>query len=175
MLATIDDLEAYLGLTSGNTDEALLGGLLERASGIVDQLCNRRLELATYSETRSGTGGSYLALRQAPIVAISSLVLSGVALTASDFTFDDYGIYLTRGFFPRGAQTIAVTYEAGYAVVPAELQHAAIRIAALLYRGKDRLGETSRSIGGGTTAFAGDDIPADVRDILVNYKRVVPV
>ena len=41
-----------------------------------------------------------------------------------------------------------------------------------LYRGKDRLGETSRSIGGGTTAFSGDDIPADVRDILAARLRM---
>lgn len=173
MLATLDDLEAYLALAPGNADEALLGDLLVRASGIVEQICNRHLALASYSETRNGNGSAYLPLREGPVVAITSLTVAGDTFDPSRYAFDDNGIYLRDTIFPRGPQCVSIAYQAGFATIPGEVVHTVVEIAALMYRGKDRLGETSRTIGGGTTVFSTEMVPAGLHDILNNYRRVV--
>lgn len=175
MLATLDDLEVYLGLTSGNTDEVLLGDLLARASGIVERICDRQLALTTHTEKRNGNGAYYLPLREGPIVAVTSLSISNQAFDPSRYTFDDNGIYLLDTVFPRRPQCVSIVYQAGFATIPDEIVQAVVHLAALMYRGKDRLGESSRSIGGGTTSFSADDLPPKLQEALADFKRVVPV
>jgi len=143
----IDDLKAWLGVTTGNEDD-LLGKLITNISQRILTLISRDSILSSsYTETYDGSGTQMQALLHYPITAVSSLKVNNAPIVASPdgvqsgFTFDKYalkligdvtgsGWALAPGFygapytFIKGFQNVVVTYTAGYAIVPFDLSQA---------------------------------------------------
>jgi len=85
---------------------------------------------------------------------------------------DDRLLYLVGYAFHRGSQNVAVSYSAGYATIPPELEQAAIELIGFRYRERTRIGEVSRALGGqATAAFSQKDMPDGIKAILAKYQR----
>jgi uncharacterized phiE125 gp8 family phage protein len=180
MLATIDDLKAYLSI-SGATDDPVIESAIKSASVLISSIINRDIETQQYTATYDGSGNVRQVLSFFPVTAISSLTVNGVAKAAatsfgsSGYRFDDYSVILNNEVFPKGIQNVTVVYTAGYASVPADLKQACVDLAAEVYRRRNRVGETSKAIAGGTTSYSVADIPPHVRTVINQYRKMSPV
>jgi hypothetical protein len=192
---TIVDLKLWLGIDIGNTkDDAILTSLITNATaGMLNRMNRAALLSASYTETRSGNGGSHLALKNFPVTAVSSLTINGVAILASPdgvkagYVFDQYQISLIGSYFSWpgnsagsnfsvGDGNIVVTYTAGYAAIPPDVSEACKEWCAFRYRQRSWIGQTSKHLGTGeTVSFSQKAMPDEVDKVIQQYSRRIPV
>jgi hypothetical protein len=152
------------------------------------------------SERYNGNGSDRLMLRRYPIVSVASLTVNNQTVTQSPdgvqagFVVDTAGnanslvliggssgftgSYTQVGFgggicrFAFGTQNIAVTYTAGYATVPYDLNQAAISIVGENYRRRKNIGQASQMQPnvGQTTFRSWRMTPQDMATV-IHYKR----
>lgn len=178
-LATLAELKGYLSIpvTQTSADAELLR-TLEMASATAEQYVRRKLELGQRTEIRSGSDGSELLLRDAPVTAVASLASAGSLILPSvdggaGYVFDENGIYLTGWqSFQFGRKNIVVTYTGGYSPIPADIVHAVIEIAAQAFREKDWIGYQSKSLAGETVSFLRNGLPDSAKTALGPYRRM---
>jgi uncharacterized phiE125 gp8 family phage protein len=144
----VTDAKAQAVQALSNVDAALLTSLLQAASAFVEHYCDRSFLSAAYTETISGKGTHVLYLRQRPVTAITSVVITDSSGATETVPASDYalraeaarlellpyfvGIY---GTFPPGRLNVAVAYTAGYAVgsIPDDLQEAVIQVTLQMH------------------------------------------
>lgn len=102
---------------------------VDAARTAIDEYCHRQFDLQTRTETYDGTGGFSMALRQYPIVSVTSVSVDGSPLSASSLSFDGRFLYCSTSRFTRGNGNVLVTYQAGYASVPKDIILAQIQTA----------------------------------------------
>jgi hypothetical protein len=98
LLTSIAHVKRELGLT-GSTYDVILAGLVEHASSAIESYCNRIFARQVYSETLPGFGGVELQLGRAPLIAVSSVLEDGTAIT--DYSLgdrDESYLYREAGF-----------------------------------------------------------------------------
>lgn len=170
-LTTLNDVKSWLGLTDGS-DDVLLVRLITAASHFMQQFMGRDIVSTTYNdEVYHGNGSAMLTVRQFPIISIAGLSVDGVAI--SDFSFDSRNVYL-KVPLAIGMGNVKITYTAGFATVPFMLQQAAIELVSLRYREKDRIGHSSKQLGGETVSFIVSDMTASIKTALLDFQNVVP-
>lgn len=179
-LTTLAAVKAKLRITSTG-DDTLLGTLITQASGFIQAWLNRTFASQSYTEVRDGTGNPVMMFANYPVTAVSSVTVNDIAVplatNTSDtgYRFDSTRLMLNTDVFPRGFGNVTVTYTAGYASTPAEIDGACADLVAYKYRELERIGHSSKSIQGETVAFITADMPPAVKTILNNYRKVVPV
>ena len=180
----LDTVKAWLGLpaAAGPSDD-LISTLITAVSAFIRDYLNSAVVSASYVETYDGTGGHDLMLRQAPITAVQSVAFAGRTLTTpadpiagtSGFLFDGRRLSLQGDRFPT-RWPVVVSYTAGYATVPPAIAQAAVELAGEAFRRRERIGQTSKSLGGQeTVAFSPADMNATVKTLLAPYRAVAPV
>ena len=181
-LTTLANVKAYLSPPLATTaDDALLTRLITAASQFIQSWLNRTIALAAYADTRNGTGGTRLFLRNRPVVSVASVSVDGTAIApaaapnAAGYLFDDSSIYLIGSCFTKGAQNVVVGYSAGFAATPPEIEQACIALVCLRYKERDRIGQASKNLAGEVVSFQQKDMPADVATLLDQYRNLVPV
>jgi hypothetical protein len=208
-LVTAQQIKAFLKITS-SMDDALFGDLADRASAVAESYCDRHFALTSYDPAGDpdnalldGKDLPVVYTPQWPITAVTALKLvqegnngdiqvfgatqfavqrdeGRITLLASAVLQTATRGEVARPVFPRGVQNVAVTYSAGYAAVPFDMQEAVIFIAAHIYGLADqrRLMAQSIAVGGGgvggTSTFKISDMPDEARARLDRYKSVVP-
>ena len=181
-LTTLASLKAYLGITDSAKD-ALLQSLITGASAAVEALIGRPLLSASYTEKVDGNGKARMMFPHFPVTAVASVKVNGVAVSAApanNFTspgyrFDETMLILQGSRFDAGFRNIELTYNAGYATIPADIQMAVNKIVGGKYRERDWLGYQSKSLAGETVSFADVAQSSGIKSILSSYMKVIPV
>lgn len=183
-LTDLATVKAWLGLPAEvGANDGLLADLITAASDFVGRYLNRSLLSADYVEVHDGNGSGWMLLRQAPITAVASVAFAGLTLTtpadpatgAPGLMFDGRRLSLLGYRFPHG-RPVVVSYTAGYATPPPAVRQAVNELAGEAFRRRDRIGQTSRTLGGQeTVAFQTTDMNAAVQAMLSPYQAVVPV
>ena len=185
-LTTLADVETYLGLSAGNSDEARLSALITACSTAFASYCGRQFASAGYTETRNGSGGASLWLKQSPITAVSSVMINGDVIPSGGgwnggvqvpgFSFDDNFVYLFGYRFWKGQQNVQVAYTAGYAAIPADLAQACVEQVSFRYKEIKDLGRRSVAgpAPGQTLSFVVADFLPNTKRVLDLYRRRVP-
>ena len=180
-LTDLPTVKAWLGVTTTNFDTQL-GGLITAVSSFVGAYLGRQLLSASYQETYRGNGQSVLLLRNFPITAVASVAFAGQTVTAaadpvaltSGILFDDRSLRLIGYRFPVGL-LVLVSYTAGYATTPADVAQAAVELVGEAFRRRDRIGLSSKSLGGQeVVAFAQKDMNDTVKTLLAPYQVLAP-
>ncbi len=180
-LCALADVKTYLGITETTTD-AVLTALIANASTLIESYCNRVFLTATYTETRNGGGGPKLLLLNAPITAVSSVTVEGYAVPAAPdaispgYLFDQQVLYIRPGGNPcefnRGIQNVTVSYTAGFATVPPDVNQACVELIASKYAKRNRIDKKSETLGTAQTiGFDLSDMPLSVKTALSSYRR----
>lgn len=157
-------------------DDLLLVRMIDAASAAIEQYCSRQFESQSYSEVLDGTGQRKMTLRNVPVTAVASVAVNGRAIparpavTAQGFTFDQYGVRLVGYTFEAGASNVEITYTAGFAAVPADVDMACCEMVALRYKMLDRLGVSSKTLAGESISFSTTDFSEPVRRVLDQYR-----
>jgi hypothetical protein len=180
-LTTLANVKQYLGITNTG-DDALLTSLVSRVSQNVQTWLGRSILSASYTEIYDGSGGYVLVPKNYPITAIASLSIDTIVVPlAPDSTQPGYmwnadKIVLVNGYrFTRNLQNVVVSYTAGYAATPMDLEEAVIELIGFIYKGRDRIGLASKGLAGEQTNFITKDMPETVRTVLNQYKRYIPI
>ena len=189
------DSTSFHDYTSGavvGISDPQLAGLITRVSTFIQSWLNRTISQAAYVDVYNGNGGSVLMLNNYPVTAIGALTVDGIPVpprpplgagssgsysfngSPGGFVFDSDSIMVSGGCFTRGFQNVAVSYTAGYATTPPDIEQAAIDTIGDYFRYIDRIGKTSQAIEQQTTQFTNTPIPIRALSQLQQYKRVHP-
>lgn len=180
-LTDLDTVKAWLGI-SGATTDSQISSLITAVSSFVTNYLGRQVLSASYVETYRGNGQSVMLLRNFPITAVASVAFAGQTITAAadpvaltaGILFDDRSLKLIGHRFPL-ALPVVVTYTAGYATTPADLAQAAIELVGEAFRRRDRIGVSSKTLGGQeVVAFSLADMNATVKALLAPYQVLAP-
>lgn len=179
-LTTLDAVKAY-GSIAGLEMDPLLEKLITRASASVENYLQRSVGVADYTETRNGTGSFGMLLAAYPVVAVTSLSVNGAAIPAAP-AFGQAGwwlaertLLLTGYTFTRGLGNVLVSYRAGFAVTPPDIEQACIESVLLALKRRDHLDVSSKSLAGETVSFITSDLTPSARQVLNSYRRVAPL
>jgi hypothetical protein len=176
-LTTLANLKQWLK-TTDSTNDALLTRLVSASSEFVLTWLNRDIFTQSYTATMDGFGGYKKIMEQYPITAVSSVVIDQTPIPLSvnggnGYTFNKWRIALIGYRFNRGVSNVVISYTAGYAAAPPELEQACIELASLRYKELDRIGLISKGLAGETITFTQRDFTQSVRTSLMQYKRVI--
>lgn len=180
-LTTLADVKAWLKVKVAD-DDALLAAMVTGASAFIESWCSRSFAITAYDETRDGHGGYTMLTRNSPVVSVSGVVIDGRPVpaaadcTQAGFMADDIAVYLQQGYrFTPGRQNIRINYTAGYAEIPADIAMCCWELVGKKYRERDRIGQSSKTLGVETVAFTASDLSRETMSILRSYVKVVPV
>ena len=178
-LVSLSDIKAYLGGDLQSNDDAVLGRLISAASAFFVTACARPILEQGYSELYDGKGNGRLYLRQTPVTSVTSLSIDGATVPEamvpgeSGWRLNGNIVLLFGHWFNRGLVNVAVSYTAGYATAPADVAEAVMELVGLRYRGRDRLGKVTESIGGmATTSYTQRDVSPFVASVIARYTRI---
>lgn len=123
----------YLNIDDENSD-SVISDLISRVSKEIEVYCNRNFKKDTRIDYFNGDGQSSIQLKDYPIIEITSIhddydraYGSDTLIDSDDYTFDpDQGIIYFEAPLTKGLRNVKVTYVAGYATVPQDLELAAI-------------------------------------------------
>ena len=190
------DSSAFSAYTGGGVvgvTDTLLSRLITACSAFIESWLNRTIAQANYTETRNGTGGAQMILDNYPVTAVSAVTVDGIAVpvrpplgagssgvytfngSPGGYVFDDQSVMISGGCFPRGFQNVVISYTAGYASTPADIEQSCIDMIGDWFRYIDRIGKTSQAIEGQSTQFVNVAIPSRALGILNQYRKVVPI
>ncbi|HYA07492.1 MAG TPA: hypothetical protein VEF90_16525 [Xanthobacteraceae bacterium] len=188
---------AWLGQTSDPS--GIIAALISSVSTQIQNFIGYQIASANYTRTFNGTGGKKLLLPDRPVTAVASLTIDTISIPAASppswgYLFDTKFLYLyehhghwglSPGFvsgFTRGVQNVVVSYTAGYAAVPYDLQQACLNWLGSAYAllGQDpsvvmlRAGDTQIDFGNVLTKLDGSVqvIPPAVLAMILPYRRV---
>ena len=186
-LTTVAQVKATMGSAapSGSSADTNIQTLITALSLWIGNYTNRRFTSASYSEIRSGTGGTVMVLRNPPVSAIISLQidttvipLQSQPLTAGYFLIDGKALALYGYTYTRALNNVFINYTAGYSSVPVDLAQACADTVAVAYRrgvrGADVKSHTGK-LSGESTAYLNEVFPEGAREVIDYYRRVVPV
>lgn len=193
-LTSVADVKESLGISSGDTSKNnLIIRKINQATEMIEHYIGRRLKLTTYTdELYDGTHTDQLVLKQRPVTEVISLKARSTVTNDNNFdTIDaenyfvdeDAGIINAISSFYGWYERWSVTYSAGYATIPADIQEAAATLAAHLVNSGSyssgqsvkRMTEGSRSVEyQDNTASSGSlIIELGLDDILAPYVNTV--
>ncbi len=172
-------IKAWANITNTATDTVLDNLALAVNSWVAEYISRPTMDSQAYSSVFNGDGQPVLFMPNRPITAVASVTVNGVAIPAAPgpleagFAFDASRIALRGYCFAIGFQNVAITYTAGYTVIPEAIKQAATQLAAFLYAERTRIGKSSETMDQQTTVLI-QDVPKDIISLLTPYQNVVP-
>ena len=107
---------------------------------------------------------------------------SDVSVVSGSFTLDkitgapdsqEYSV--TAGLYTFNAAQAGFELGITYGFIPGDIEQATIDLIGRKYRERDRIGLASKGLAGETTAFSQNDMSADTKAILQQYRKVFSV
>lgn len=180
-LVTLERVKTYLEIANTETaQDVLLQDLIMRIGTWAERYCDRSFAKATYTEQRDGDGTATLLVRQWPLLSVTSLYDDPIRVfgAATQIAAADFALYSNQGMirldglvFSAGIQNVKITYEAGYADIPEDLQQALIELVADRFRNKENQGIRSLAIGSYRVDYGEEELPSEIKGVLDGYRR----
>jgi hypothetical protein len=180
-LTDLPTVKSWLGVTTSAAD-GLIASLITAVSAFIPNYLGRQVLSASYVETYRGNGQHQLLLRNFPVTSVASVAFAGQAITTladpisltSGFLFDDRTLTLIGCRMPIGLPVV-VSYTAGYATAPADIAQAAVELVGEAFRRRDRIGLSSKTLGGQeVVAFSLKDMNDAAKALLASYQVLAP-
>lgn len=179
----LDDLKAFLGVTTAATDDLLTAVNTTAAQALVDVM-NGDPRLTSVVEFYSGGSSNLIVVNNAPIVAVTDVTLifqrapaQQRTLDQDDFFWDDNAVYWRSGLFPRGQRNVRVSYSGGLGDDSiSAIQQAAMFTAKAIWESQNSsMNVSSESFGGVISqsywATGPGAVPPQARMLVTNYIR----
>ena len=182
-LTTLDNVKAWLpDFASVTAYDALLSRLITAASNAVCVWTGRRaFDVESYSELYDGRSRPWITLRQWPALEVTSVFVSAhysplpCLLEPPVSGGGAQKLTLADGRFPYGVSNVTVSYTAGYAATPPDVEQAVIELVGERFRARERIGLTAKTLGGQeTTGFSAKPFNDTVAALLQPYRRICP-
>jgi hypothetical protein len=209
-LTTLADVRAWLQTGPQpypSSDDALLSRLITAASRFVTSWLNRPIVAGDWQETRDGLGSwgedATIVFAVQPVTAVLQVVVDYITIPAvpafvpappgqiaivaslptgpAGYVFTATALTIRGYWVPQKKACISLVYTAGFAPVPFDIAQATIELVCRKYRERTRIGERSKSLGGGETtayetmSFSLRDMHSDIQVLLQQYRQVAPL
>lgn len=176
-LTDVASVRAWLGMPDKTVEfDDALQRLVTACSTLMQRLMGRTIAVTDYTHRQDGTGSSFMVLRNAPIVRVSSVIVDGVAIDPTAISNDETTMYLSGGRrLARGRNNVQLRYTAGFDDIPADLAQVCIETVGLRWKERDRIGHTSKTLANETVSFSLADFSPTGQTVIDSYKRVTPV
>lgn len=145
-LTTIDAVRSRYGISDGEATDAIIEGLIDTASQMAVEFCNRGFGIETVQQTECG-GRSCIALKRSP-ASITAVTEFGEAVDAEGYYLDKSSNVLVRISGGRPScwgSEVAITYDAGWllpgeanANLPATVEHAVLLLIGAMWSVQQR-------------------------------------
>lgn len=190
-MVSLKEAKLALGLDDTQSDkDEFVSRLINDISGLVEAYCDRQLKARDYTnEDYDGLGTEELYLNHYPVNSVTSIYddanrdfTSSSLVDSDDYVFYDEGrvvliavtTTLTSTGFTMGYKNIRVSYNAGYATIPADLRMIVSEILIKKFKayGDRTIGYTGISIGGQNISMTlGDLLPEHKMILDAKYRR----
>lgn len=182
---TIQNYKTWAGIADSSQD-AKIAAAIPRASAMVQRFLGYDPSGGDFVDLLDGNGGRMIPVKNPPIKSVASVVLQDIgtvtiAPTAAisqvvGFFFDDKFVYLRGYTFCRGTQNVQITYTAGFATFPDDIEEATMMtVSSLVSAGSIDPNVTSETVPGAYTGMFKPDagkLPAAAISILTPLRRV---
>jgi len=186
-LANLSAVKTFLSIDSIDYDD-LINGLIGSISDFIENYCRRNFLSAVYAVGEGDTAEYFdgddieedIYLKNYPITAFSKVEYNNGSFSDPDWKEYDAGQYsydVKAGIvnFPggviEGKQNIRVSYTAGFAEIPHDLELAAGKLIAKCFNKRKSEGISSEGGGGANINWA-EFLSDDIKMILDKYERV---
>jgi hypothetical protein len=182
-LTTLANVQQYSNVGAG-VDTALLTRMITALSAFVQSYLGRTIASGNYTDTKDGLDTQRVLFSNYPVSAVSAVLVDGLVIPAATvpvkagwtgYVWTPTQIALQGYSFTRGYSNVSLSYTAGFAATPPDLEEAVLEIIDLRYKQRDRTGYVSKSIGGETVTFFIKDMPASAVSILEQYVMRAPL
>jgi hypothetical protein len=185
-LVTLDDLREQLRVRPGDVaNDVWLSKVIARSSLAAERYCNRIFALQTYNDTfpagATGVINEPLILSQAPVDPASlEVTLDGAVMAADGYGLEPLAGHLWRsGTSWSNTAGLSVVYDAGFSVIPADVQQAVLDLCTVenAGRGRDPMLRAMESPGLGRQEYWVGGLPGsplmqpDIASLLNPYRR----
>lgn len=180
-LVSLVDAKAWCAVkTADTTYDTILENFIDGVSWEFNKYTNRLLKARDITAYYTGDGSDKLQLPEYPVNSITSIYIDvDRAFTAdtelTDYQFYDIGIIVSEDqAFPNIAKSIKITYNAGYATIPYDLQMAAkdqIKWLFKRHRQNQEGGSTITTQNGTETLTETGELLTTVKGILDRYRK----
>lgn len=178
-LVTRATVKSFLEIADTTTSfDTLLDLIIAQVSKRFETFCNRSFEkIARTQKFNAGRKDFFLPAYPIDLTAALTITVDSNAVTKDDdyFVYEDSGwiefVYKPSYYEP---QQISITWTGGYAVadIPSDLQYAAMKQVAFIFRRRKDVGISSVSLPDGSMSINNpDDLLPEVKNILRSYKR----
>ena len=198
----ITQAQAFAWLSQTTDPQGVIATAISSISTQIQNFIGYQIAENTYTRTMNGLGGEKMLLRDRPVLSVSSLTIDSISIpqgvvgSTSGYLFDDRFIYLYGGIsgvgrsgfvgnihrFTRGVQNVTVSYTAGYATVPYDLQQATLYLLGAVWEmvgqdptvGSRRAGDTQIDFKN-SVARLGNEVallPPSALAYILPYRRV---
>jgi len=186
MYCTVTDVKTYQGISAAE-DDTLISNLIRRAQARIDAYCVRTFEASTNTSKKfdavSDIDGLTLYL-DADLCEIDTIT-NGDGITVTDYVTEPrrytpyYAITLKASsgivwdYTDDPEDAITVSGKWAYSEeAPDDIQHACIRLVSYYYKQKDAQVFDVTAIPGSGEIVIPKGLPADVKQILDNYRKL---
>lgn len=179
-LTTISGVKAFIGLTT-TSDDSLLEDLVDSVSALFETYCDRNFLSREYTEYYDGNNITELFTNQYSITTISGIWdnsdwdWSDSDLIDSDsyrISSDSKYIVFRDTYLLDYQQNVKVIYTAGYNSTPYDLEQACIEEVARLYKNKNQIDISSKSLPDGSVSYVVTDFLPKTLTILNKYRKI---
>lgn len=157
MIVSVTDFDTYSGNMETSTEVvALKTTILTASQQVVEEYLGFSIESSERTDTVSGIGQSKLYLYALPITTVSSILLSGQEVSASEYSIGDRYLRLNSGVWPVGIDNVEVEYTAGWSAstLPAIIKMTILQIASLMLQETEgNIGITGKSFSENSRTF----------------------
>ena len=182
-LTTLAFAKTYLKIPTGETSmDTLVEFWINAASQYIETETERKLKAQSLVEYINGRKANMILTRQWPINSISELRIdqgglftdASTLVDASEYAVgDDEAIIVLRNLmFPAGYRNIKLTYNAGFAAIPPDLEDACLWMVQYfrMMRDSGDIGRPSKGKEGESSTIL-QSAPQHVRDAISRYRR----
>lgn len=156
-----------------NDDDDFLNDILSGCYQYVQSWLNRNFEVRNYEDFFIGTNCNYHFFKNYPLILINQIKENETIIQKDFDIIESKKIYLSKNFVFNRNSKYKIQYQAGFDILPVDLEQAIYEFASYKYKQYERIGTTSKQIQGENNTFIYDDIPPSVKTILKNYKKTI--
>ena len=178
MLTTTQDVKTYLGIV-GSGEEDLITLLVKLASQAIKTIAGWEIEKATYSNQRIDGGDAIIRLKAKPIDPTGFVIQLNNGTVGVprwvDMLTSNYVLHLDEGVVEQivpldGILNLQLTYTAGYATIPADLELLCIELVARMYNKRKSEGISSEGMESVNVTYATELLTEFDKAIIEQYK-----
>jgi uncharacterized phiE125 gp8 family phage protein len=183
-LTTLALAKSYLKIPALEpSQDAMIELFINSASALLESECDRVLKQQTgIVEYQDGRKQNIIVLKQYPVTAVSEVRIDqdsvftdpATLIPPADYAITDDGnaLLYINGQFASGNRSVKITYTAGYATVPSDLEHACLWLVFWYAKIRDAadIGRSTKNKEGESISYS-QSAPQDVKDAILRYKR----